>query len=112
MLSKDLLFAMNDVDDRYLESTRRAMGLGDESKTVGNVRRFSRIILLAALISALMIGSAYAAGLFSLQERHPAGADETYTIHYSESPSGELTWTDMEYIFRFGGVEQVPGRAI
>lgn len=109
MLSKDLLFAMNDVDDRYLESTRCAMGLEDESKTDGKVRRFSRIILLAALISALMIGTAYAAGLFSLQERRPAGEDESFTIHYSESPSGEITWTDIEYIFRFGGLSECRG---
>lgn len=106
MLSKDLIFAMNDVQESYLEDTRRAMGLGDGKQPKRKARRLSRIVLLAALISALMIGTAYAAGLFTLRERRPAATDETYTIHYSESPSGKLTWSDIEYVFRFGGLDE------
>lgn len=66
MLNEEsLLFALNDMDDTLLERTRRALGfkLGGKKR---NVRKNIRIILLAAVISTLMIGAAWATGLIGL----------------------------------------------
>ena len=60
-----LLFALNDMDDTLLERTRRALGLklGRKKRKAG---KRIRIVLLAAVISALMIGAAWAAGLIGV----------------------------------------------
>ena len=66
MLNEEsLLFALNDMDDTLLERTRRALGfmLGGKKR---NARKNIRIILLAAVISTLMIGAAWATGLIGL----------------------------------------------
>lgn len=106
MLSKEILFAMNDVNEQYIEETRRALGMSDGTNASGKTRKLSRIFLLAALISTLMIGTAYAAGLFTMKERRPAAMDESYTIHYAEAESGEVTWSNLEYVFRFDGLDE------
>ena len=106
MLSRDLLFAMNDIKDSYLEDARESLGYGREKQSVKAVRRVSRTLLLAAIISLFLVGSAFAAGIFSLRESRPAKADETYSIHLSESPTGFLTWHDLKYVFTFDGLEE------
>ena len=66
MLNEEsILFALNDMDDTVLERTRRALGfkLGGKKQ---NVRKSIRIILLAAVISTLMIGAAWAVRLIGL----------------------------------------------
>ncbi|MBQ9686350.1 MAG: hypothetical protein IJV41_07400 [Oscillospiraceae bacterium] len=106
MLSKEILFAMNDIRDEYLEDARQSI-LPREGKHVKKTaRRVTRTLLIAAIISVLMVGTAFAAGVFSLRERRPADADETYTLHWSESPSESLTWTDIKYVFTFDGPEE------
>ena len=50
MLSRDLLFAMNDIKDNYLEDARKSLGYGQEKQSVKTVRRVSRTLLLAAII--------------------------------------------------------------
>ena len=66
MLNEEmLLFALNDMDDTLLERVRRTLGY----KLVGRkrkVRKAVRIVLLAAVISTLMIGAAWAAGLIGV----------------------------------------------
>lgn len=106
MLSRDLLFAMNDIKDSYLEDARSSLGYGQEKQSVKTVRRVSRTLLLAAVISLFLVGSAFAAGIFSLKESRPAKADETYSIHWGESDSGLLTWHDLKYVFTFDGLEE------
>ena len=106
MLSRDLLFAMNDIKDNYLEDARKSLGYGQEKQSVKTVRRVSRTLLLAAIISLFLVGSAFAAGIFSLKERRPAKADETYSIHWGESDSGLLTWHDLKYVFTFDGLDE------
>ena len=106
MLSRDLLFAMNDIKDSYLEDARKSLDCGHEKKTGKTIRRVSRALLLAALISLLLAGSAYAAGIFSLRESRPAMADETYSIHWSEDDAGLLTWHDLKYVFTFEGLDE------
>ncbi len=66
MLNEEaILFALNDMDDTLLERTRRVLGfrLGGKKHRAG---KNIRIVLLAAVISTLMIGAAWAAGLIGL----------------------------------------------
>ena len=66
MLNEEMiLFALNDMDDTLLERTRRALGfkLGRKKRSG---RKHLRIVLLAAVISTLMIGAAWAAGLIGV----------------------------------------------
>ena len=66
MLNEEmLLFALNDMDDALLERTRKALGykLRERKRSPGKI---VRIVLIAAVLSALMIGAAYAAGLVGL----------------------------------------------
>ena len=66
MLNEEmLLFAINDMDDTLLEETRRALGLM-LGKRRQKSRKTIRILLLAAVISTLLIGAAWAAGLIGL----------------------------------------------
>lgn len=57
-----LLLALNDVEDADLESTRRSLKYHIR-ETAGRPRRVWRTILIAAIIAALMLGTAYAMGL-------------------------------------------------
>ena len=66
MLNEEMiLFALNDMDDTLLERTRRALGfrLGKKKRSG---RKHLRILLLAAVISTLLVGAAWAAGLIGL----------------------------------------------
>ena len=66
MLNEEmLLFALNDMDDALLERTRKALGykLRERKRSPGKI---VRIVLIAAVLSALLIGAAYAAGLVGL----------------------------------------------
>ena len=66
MLNEEMiLFALNDMDDTLLERTRRALGfrLGRKKRSG---RKHLRILLLAAVISTLLVGAAWAAGLIGL----------------------------------------------
>ncbi len=66
MLNEEsILFALNDIDDTILERTRRALGFrlgGKKRKATKTIR----IVLLAAVISTMMIGAAWAAGLIGV----------------------------------------------
>ena len=66
MLNEEmLLFALNDMDDALLERTRKALGYKLREKKHSAVK-IIRIMLIAAVLSALLIGAAYAAGLVGL----------------------------------------------
>ena len=70
MLNEEMiLFALNDMDDTLLERTRRALGfrLGRKKRSG---RKHLRIVLLAAVISTLLVGAAWAAGLIGLGNMH------------------------------------------
>lgn len=63
MLNEEfVLFALGDMDDALLERTRKALGykLRERKRGAGKI---IRIVLIAAVLSALLIGAAYAAGL-------------------------------------------------
>ena len=66
MLNEEmLLLALNDTEDALLERTRKALGykLRERKRGAGKI---VRIVLIAAVLSALLIGAAYAAGLVGL----------------------------------------------
>ena len=66
MLNEEmLLFALNETEDALLERTRKALGykLRARKRSAGKI---VRIVLIAAVLSALLIGAAYAAGLVGL----------------------------------------------
>lgn len=104
MLSREVLFSMNDVKEEYLLDAQAALEDGIQ-RPRRPVRNLARTLLPAALIAALLIGTAWAAGLFSLRARRPAEPDETYTIRWAESPTGGLKWTDLKYVFQFDGAD-------
>jgi hypothetical protein len=66
MLNEEmLLLALNDTEDALLERTRKALGykLRERKRRQGKI---VRIVLIAAVLSVLLIGAAYAAGLVGL----------------------------------------------
>ena len=66
MLNEEmLLLALNDTEDALLERTRKSLGykLRERKRGAGKI---VRIVLIAAVLSALLIGAAYAAGLVGL----------------------------------------------
>ena len=91
MLNQEmLLFALNDMDDGLLESTRRRLGYRIRQRR--NRRKLWRTLLIAALISALMIGTAYAAGLIGLGNLRAGELFGTKVLSMeglSDSPEGQ-----------------------
>ena len=66
MLNEEMiLFALNDMDDTLLERTRRTLGFRF-GKRKRSIRKGVRIVLLAAVISTLLAGAAWAAGLIGV----------------------------------------------
>ena len=67
MLNREkLLFALNAIEDEDLEKTRRSLQYRIREKGGGSPRRLWRTLLIAAIIAALMLGTAYAVGLVGL----------------------------------------------
>ena len=66
MLScEELLFALNDMDDALLERTRERLRYSIRKRRTG-ARPVWRTLLIAAIITALMVGAAYAADFIGL----------------------------------------------
>ncbi|MBQ3467817.1 MAG: hypothetical protein IJH21_05835, partial [Oscillospiraceae bacterium] len=59
MLSEKVLFALNNVNDTFLEETRELLGRSAVSQKPAK-RRIVRTILIAAVLAALMAATAYA----------------------------------------------------
>ena len=99
MLNEEmLLFALNDMDDALLERTRKALGykLRERKRSPGKI---VRIVLIAAVLSALLIGAAYAAGLVGLGNMRAGslfGMKMLSMEGLSDSPEGQALseWLD------------------
>ncbi|MDO4973886.1 MAG: RHS repeat domain-containing protein [Eubacteriales bacterium] len=89
-----LLFALNDVSDRQLEATRQRLGYGEKKTVRPRRRKLGRVLLLAAVLSALFAVTAYAAGWFGLGDLK-AG-----------------TWMDAEISSLAGTMESPEGQAL
>ena len=77
----DVLDALNQVDEAQLEATERFFESGKEPNMKRNTIRTVRIVLIAAVITALLGATAYAAGLFGLKGREVA-PEESFPMHF------------------------------
>ena len=64
--NETLLFALNDAPDELLEKTRRSLRYRARSGQTGRARRLGRTLLIAAILTALLVGTAFAARLIGL----------------------------------------------
>ena len=82
MLNKDkLVDAFNEIDPEYINSARDRIGYGGREKPKKTLHVF-RTVLIAAVITALMVGTAYAADLFGLKSK--AIPAEDHYVHDRE----------------------------
>ena len=114
MLNRDQLFdAMDGIRDEYLSSAVDLLGYAKEDnlmileqhKKAARARKAGRMILIAAVIVCLFTVTAFAAGLFSISTRVP-DAKETFQIHWDESDSGYLEWSDAKLVLTFPEVTE------
>ena len=87
-----ILKAVNFADDRDLLDAEQALGLTG-GHTAGMIRRkkLIRTVLLAAVLSALFVGTAFASGLFGLMDRLSPGRNPVEILHSTpELQTGEI----------------------
>lgn len=77
----DLMEALNQVDEAQLEAAERFFESGKEPNMKRKSIRTVRIVLIAAVITALLGVTAYAAGIFGLRGREVA-PEETFPMHF------------------------------
>jgi len=82
MKTYDLLDAFNAVDEEQLEQARRVFEPGKETIPMKKPLKLMRTLLIAAVITALLGVTAYAAGLFGLSLRETA-PEETFPVRFS-----------------------------
>ncbi len=100
MLSEKVLFALNNVDDSYLEETRELLDRSAVSQKPAK-SRIVRTILIAAVLAALMAATAYAIVSIhqkrqqelrenlKIEENHVAGYQEFEEISRPEGTAAE-----------------------
>lgn len=100
MLSEKVLFALNNVDDSYLEETRELLDRSAVSQKPAK-RRIVRTILIAAVLAALMAATAYAIVSIhqkrqqelrenlQIEENHVAGYQEFEEVSTPEETATE-----------------------
>lgn len=100
MLSEKVLFALNNVDDSYLEETRELLDRSAVSQKPAK-SRIVRTILIAAVLAALMAATAYAIVSIhqkrqqelrenlQIEENHVAGYQEFEEISRPEGTAAE-----------------------
>lgn len=99
MLNEEmLLFALNDTEDALLDRTRKALGYKLRERK-RSPEKIIRIVLIAAVLSALLIGAAYAAGLVGLGNMRAGslfGMKMLSMEGLSDSPEGQALseWLD------------------
>ena len=110
MKSEQLLEAINDARDEYVEEMMGVMLSPAKSR---RVRPVLRTVLLAAALSLLLGATAYAAFRGTMAHREPSPTDEPgYFIHWSDV-SGDssddtqyLNWGDAAMILRLDAAEE------
>ena len=114
MLNRDSLFdAMSGISEDYLASASDLLGdlkednlmHLDSSRKQADTRKAGRILLIAAVLVCLFTVTAFAAGLFSISTRVP-DAKETFQIHWDDSESGYLEWSDAKLVLTFPEVAE------
>ena len=77
----DVLDALNQVDEAQLEAAGRFFESGKEPNMKRKTIRTVRVLLIAAVITALLGATAYAAGIFGLKGREVA-PEESFPMHF------------------------------
>ena len=85
MLSKKVIFALNDVNDAFLEETW-AFGKKPVSAQKAARKRAMHMILIAAVITALMGASAFAYYRATMSSRVPEEGTTEYHVLYQADP--------------------------
>ena len=79
--SESLLQAFSDLEDRYVRSAAALLSRKEEPVKT-KMKPILRVALIAAILAALMMGTAYALGLFTMEVRTPEKGEEL-TGHYT-----------------------------
>ena len=90
--NETLLFALNDAPDELLEKTRRSLRYRARSGQTGRARRLGRTLLIASILTALLVGTAFAArliGLGGLRAGSFLGVGVLSMEGLSDSPEGQ-----------------------
>ena len=74
--NETLLNAFSELDEGYVRSAAAFLGYEEEPMKRKPIKTIFRTVLIAAVIATLMIGTAYAAGLFDMQIRTPEEGEE------------------------------------
>ena len=77
----DVLEALNQVDEAQLEATERFFESGKELSMKRKTIRTVRVMLIAAVVTALLGATAYAAGIFALKGRE-VPPEESFPVHF------------------------------
>ena len=77
-----LLDAFSDLDEDYVRSSAALLGYEEEPVKHKKIKTLFRTLLIAAAIAALGIGTAWAAGLFTMKIHTPE-EDETLVAHHT-----------------------------
>ena len=109
----DLFEAMGGIQDEYLASAADLLAYSKEEQTMNpenitkksGLRKTGRILLIAAVIACLFTATAFAAGLFSVSTRVP-DPKETFEIHWDDSETGYLEWSDAKLVLTFPEVSE------
>ena len=88
----DVLDALNQVDEAQLEATERFFESGKELNMKRKTIRTVRVMLIAAVVTALLGATAYAAGIFGLRGRE-VPPEESFPMHFgTEWDEAYGTW--------------------
>lgn len=106
----DVMDALNHVEEAQLEDAGRFFEAEPERAPKRSTVRTARIVLIAAVITALLGVTAYAAGVFGLQGRTTA-PEEKFPVRFEsqdpENPPIAGNWT-ATYALSFDGPETCP----
>ena len=89
-----LLDAFSELDGKTVRSAAALLGYEEETMKQKRIRPILRAALIAAVIGVLMMGTAYAAGLFSMQARTPKEGEDlvVHDTYYDEILGENVTW--------------------
>ena len=88
-----LLDAFSELDGKTVRSAAALLGYEEEAMKRKRIKPILRAALIAAVIGVLMMGTAYAAGLFSMQVRTPKEGEDlvVHDTYYDETLGQNVT---------------------
>lgn len=113
MKSESLLQAFSDLEDRYILSAAAFLRRKEEPVKTKRFKPILRAALIAAILSVLMLGTAYALGLFSMNVRSPEEGEELvgHYTHYDQALQQDVTeeydLTKFPLILQFTGEGEI-----